>query len=136
MVIFIFLALLTFYDIKNKQLPMRVIGIFGVVIVGICFAKDYFSSWEILIRLLPGMFLIIIAYFTSQSIGYGDGIVIMLIGLMIDIHTAITFILLAFLLSAMVSIILLISRKGNKQSKIPFMPFLLIAWCACLIWIH
>jgi leader peptidase (prepilin peptidase)/N-methyltransferase len=135
MAVFIFLAFLTFHDIKNRQLPIRLIGIFGIAMVGICFAKGYFGSWEIGVRILPGMFLVIVAYLTNQSIGYGDGIVIMLIGLICDIHVMITFILLAFLLSAIASILLLISRKGNKQSKIPFMPFLLTAWCVCQIWV-
>ncbi|MCL2717868.1 MAG: prepilin peptidase [Lachnospiraceae bacterium] len=132
-IVAVFLALCTYFDIKSKWIPLKLIVLFGLVIIGICFKSGDSANWEILIRIMPGIFLLLIAFVTNQAIGYGDGIVILLIGLATDIHLVITFILIAFLLSAMVSIFILISGKGNRQTRLPFMPFLLIAWCVCLI---
>ncbi|MCL2050567.1 MAG: prepilin peptidase [Lachnospiraceae bacterium] len=131
--ILIFLFLSTLFDIKSKKIPLQLIIIFGLTIIGISLQYGRFNSWEILVRIMPGIFLLLISFVTKEAIGYGDGIVILLIGLGMDIQVMVSFIMIAFLLSAIVSIIILIKKKGDRQTRLPFMPFLLTAWCVCLI---
>jgi len=128
-----FLMCCTFFDIKTKQIPMKLIVVFTFLIVGFCFINNFFYYWDFLLRLMPGAFLILIAFITNQALGYGDGVVVILIGMMLDFQITITFILIAFLLSAITSIFILITKKGNRQTKLPFIPFLLVSWCILLI---
>ena len=132
-VILILLALCTFFDIKSKQLPLKMIALFALIIVERCFANGYFGSWDFLLRLAPGVLLLLIAFATNQAIGYGDGVIIVLIGLMLDIQVTISLIFIAFILSSIISLIILISKKGDRQTRLPFMPFMLTAWCICLM---
>lgn len=128
-VILIFLTSLTYFDVKTKRLPLRLVIGFGLFIILTCLVNGHFESWEVLIRMMPGIFLLMIAFITKEAIGYGDGFVILLIGLMLDIQISIRFILIALLLSALASISLLFLKKGDRQTRIPFIPFLLMAWC-------
>jgi leader peptidase (prepilin peptidase)/N-methyltransferase len=83
---------------------------------------------------MPGALFIIIAFLTKQALGYGDGAVILLLGLLLEFNVIITFIMLALLFSAIVSLFILLFKKGNVQTRLPFMPFLLSAWGVLLLW--
>jgi len=128
-----FLICCTIFDIKSKQIPVKLIIFFSFVIVGLCFINNHFFSWDFSFRLIPGAFLLLVAFITNQAIGYGDGIIVILIGMMLNFQNTITVILIAFFLSAIASIYILITKKGNRQTKLPFVPFLLTSWCIYLI---
>lgn len=135
MLILIFFIIFTFYDIKTKQIPLTLILLYGFIAIVVNFINGDFSNWDFIIRLMPGLILLLTALITNESIGYGDGLIITITGLKLDIQITVTFILIAFLLSTITSVFLLITKKGNRQTKLPFMPYLLMAWCICLVWI-
>ena len=130
--ILIFLALLSVFDIKTKQIPLWLILTFAVIFAGMCFVNGYVGHAALLLRLLPGIFLLAVAFATKQSMGYGDGVALLLVGLLLDIWTSTALLLLALLISAATSVIILLSKKGDRQTKLPFMPFMLAAWMVML----
>jgi leader peptidase (prepilin peptidase)/N-methyltransferase len=132
--ILLFLALCTYFDVRSKQIPVKLILVFGFIIGGIFLIGRYFNNDDILWRILPGIFLLLISFVTNQAMGYGDGLVILLIGLLLEININMTFIMMALLLSAVASLIILILKKGNRNTRLPFMPFLLTAWGVTMIW--
>ena len=132
-VVLVFLVLCTYFDLRSKQIPVRLVTVFAFLVGLICFMERDFISWDYLIRILPGLFFLIISFITKQALGYGDGVIIVLIGLLADVQIMITFVLIALLISAVTSIFILLFKKGNRETKLPFMPFLLVAWCICLL---
>ena len=101
---------------------------FAAAILAMCFANGLFGGPDILIRMIPGIFLILVALATAQAMGYGDGLVILLVGLLLDIRITIALVMAALALSAVASLIILITKKGDRRTRLPFMPFLLAAW--------
>lgn len=132
-VILIFLAVFTLYDIKNMQIPIIYVLLFALSVIGICIADSDYNAVDIIVRVLPGVFLLLISFVTSQAVGYGDGLVMVLIGLLLDINMVTSLLLTALILSSVVSVLALISKKANRQTRLPFMPFLLIAWLIVLV---
>ena len=130
--VLVFLALLSVFDIKTKQIPLWLILMFAAIFAGMCFVNGDVSYAALLVRLLPGVFLLAVAFATKQSMGYGDGAAVLIVGLLLDIWTSTALILLALLISAAASLFILLSKKGDRQTKLPFMPFMLAAWVVML----
>lgn len=73
------------------------------------------------------------SYITEGKIGIGDGLLVMPAGLMQQWQRCTAEIIGACLLTFFLAAGLLISRKGNRNTRIPFAPFFLAA--VVLVWI-
>lgn len=81
---------------------------------------------------LPGIFLLTVAWITRQEVGYGDGIVLLIIGLYLGFSAGTGIFLTALLLLAPVSLFYIIFRKAGRRKKLPFIPFLLAGY---ILWL-
>lgn len=121
-----FMAICAATDIRKKEIPIIIITLFG------SFAFLYAVIWggkgwgEILCSLAPGLFLLLLAFCTKESIGYGDGLAAVIVGVLIGWKECVTVIISGFLLSSVFVLILLVCRKVRGKSRIPFLPFLAI----------
>ena len=77
---------------------------------------------------MPGVFLLLSSYITGHKVGNGDGWVFILMGLLIGAPGAFMLLGLSLILCALASGILLILHKAQKNSKIPFVPFVMAAF--------
>lgn len=75
-----------------------------------------------------GIILLVIAKISRQSIGYGDGIVFLVLGMWIGIWNSIVLLLFALIGSSIVSLFLILVMKKKKTYKIAFIPFVLAAY--------
>jgi leader peptidase (prepilin peptidase)/N-methyltransferase len=66
--------------------------------------------------------------------GMGDVLIGALIGLILGLSQTIIALFLAFLIGAVISIILLILRKKKMKSEIPFGPFLVFGAMISIFW--
>jgi leader peptidase (prepilin peptidase) / N-methyltransferase len=114
-------------DLKDKQiriLPVVFIGVLGFFIRCVlnCDVMDG------LLGTVIGMLLLLIGKITRQSIGYGDGLVFISIGMLIGIKQ-VTMVLFASLLLAFIySIVLLIFKKVRRKTSFPFVPFIFLSY--------
>ena len=85
------------------------------------------KEWsEILYSLLPGACLLFLGLCTKESIGYGDGLAAMAVGMWIGWKGCIIAMISGFLLSSICALALLICKKVRGKSRIPFLPFLAV----------
>lgn len=61
----------------------------------------------------------------SKEIGMGDGVVLMILGLMVGIRHLIGILFVALVLCATVAAVLCLLGKAKRKSRLPFVPFLL-----------
>lgn len=92
------------------------------------FTVGEFDIEKRIIAMLPGMILLIVSMITKQQIGYGDGMIILIMGLYIDIDDILSIVLSSFLLSSIAAIILMMVFKKKKNFEMAFSPFLLIGY--------
>ena len=117
-IISVFMAVCTITDIRKKEIPVAVVALSGLALLFYVIFGEKKQWMDILYSLMPGMLLLMLSYCTSESIGYGDGLVVLVIGICIAAVTA------GLIISAICAAALLALRKAGGKSRIPFVPFL------------
>ena len=74
-------------DFSKQKIPLWMIGTSCVIAVGLRIGFTFLGKTEIslmgfLAALLPGCVLLLLAFVTREQIGYGDGMVLMIIGIL------------------------------------------------------
>ena len=73
--------------------------------------------------LLPGIFMLILAWSTRESIGYGDGLVILCMGCFYALGEMMAIVMIAITIAGIAALGLLIFGHKNRKSEFPFVPF-------------
>lgn len=82
------------------------------------------SDIVLLIDMIPGLLLLLVSVLTNEEIGKGDGLVLLYIGCVLGFKQEMEVLLIAFMLSGIIALMMLVGKKGNKKTEIPFVPFL------------
>ncbi|MFI3212925.1 MAG: hypothetical protein R3Y24_06240 [Eubacteriales bacterium] len=126
----IYLGMLSYFDMKEKSIKASylIIGLMlaflyrlGIILTG---SEAYITG---IYGILPGVILLLIGRFTYQSIGYGDGLVIIIIGLLLSNIDMMYVIIYGFLASFIFCGAVVFCKKVSKETTIPFLPFLFLA---------
>ena len=129
----IYLIISTISDLRYRTISLK---LSAFVIVLMCIVKlliyDTLADFDIILALIPGAFIIFVGYISKEAIGYGDGLVFLVCGVALNLKDTILLLFLAFLLSAIWSIFLILI-KGDKKATIPFVPFISCAYVILLI---
>lgn len=124
----IILGVICVFDIKRKKIPVYMLIILAAAGIISNFTVGEFDIEKRIIAMLPGMILLIVSMITKQQIGYGDGMIILIMGLYIDMDDILSIVLSSFLLSSIAAIILMTVFKKKKNFEMAFSPFLLIGY--------
>lgn len=127
----LFLTVLTVQDIKEKRISIYKLLIFAVMALIHCIFIKQFSWQEILKCMIPGSILLFLSLITKESIGYGDGMTVMVLGLWTGGQFAFQVLCTGIILSGICAMVYLV--KGKKDT-IPFVPFLLAGMEVVLIY--
>ena len=80
-----------------------------------------------------GIVFLLASRVTGESFGYGDSILIMIMGGFLGFWDILSLLTAAFLLAAVFSVIMLVRKKFNRKTAFPFVPFLMIAYTGGMI---
>lgn len=131
-IIVILLGISSFMDMKYRKISTRLLIVFGILAILIWVGKIYMNGIveisKILLDILPGLILLLLGKATRESIGYGDGYLFIIIGLYIGFIRTVGILITALFLIAIISIFLLIIRKINRGTELPFIPVVLISY--------
>lgn len=127
-VLFLFLAVCAVFDGLYKQIPLVVVwlGMFAAVCLQIYGAMGEISMFTVAVSLLPGAGFFLLSFFSREKVGYGDGWVLLMIGLFLGVYQCFLILLVGLLAESAVAIVLLAFRKVQRDREIPFSPFLLL----------
>ncbi len=123
-IISIFMVVCTVMDMRKKEIPAVIIVLFGLpLLCHMIFGNE--RQWiGLLYSLMPGMFLLMLSYCTKESIGYGDGLVVLVIGICMGTGICIAALAAGLMISAVCGMALLVFRKAGGKTRMPFVPFL------------
>lgn len=122
-------------DIRKCRISIGMLVVGGGLSVLILVYQYYIGEMDyfnVLRGVLPGVLLILIAFATKKA-GYGDGIVLLAVGAVAGGGKSLLIFGLSLLLICIWSILLLTMRKARRNTKIPYVPFLAIAWLAVMV---
>ncbi len=113
-------------DMRKKEVPLEIYPVFLLPVIILHLAqRDWLNPLVAVV--LAGIFYLLAKY-SKQAIGYGDAVAIPLLCLLGGFQTAGVIILMALVLVGTVGLVLLISRKANRKTEVPFIPFLAAAY--------
>lgn len=126
------------FDVQSKKIPLFILGAGGMwSVAGLIIKAIETGISQMLLfaipAILPGAVLLILSFLTEKKIGYGDGMVLMILGCMEGIRMAFLVFCIGLFLQSLFAVGLLIAKKADKQSCIPFMPFLLAGRMALFV---
>lgn len=122
-----FLLVGSVQDLKYKALTPIICAVWaGLVLVAVVLSKS--NPITCGLGLIPGLLVIICAFASRQAIGYGDGLVIVILGAALGIEKGFCITVMAFLLAAMVALFLLAIKRTDYKQELPFVPFLALSF--------
>lgn len=142
LMVLLYLVIASYQDIKTYMLSTKLSLCFAVLFIVLTFLWHYHSSalattaiaesgCAIITGLIPGIAIILLAYFTHQKIGYGDGILISIIGIALGFRDTFIVCIISFAASAIVAAFIILRaklRRAHVKQTLPFIPFVLIGY--------
>lgn len=127
----IFLAVLSPEDIRRKEISVKKV-MAGALLALICrFLTGQFSWLEMAGSLIPGICLLFLSVAAKGSIGNGDGIVVMGLGLWMGGFYTCLIVCLAVWMTGIAAVVCLIRKQ---REPISFVPFLLLGMEVLLLY--
>ena len=123
--VFIVLVIEAVKDFRKKEVNIPVLGILVVAAMVMIFLGKDISVSNAIIGLAEGLLLILVSVMTKGQIGMGDGILLAACGLMLGGKDNLVMFFFACLSSAIVSVLIMIIKKADKKTTIPFVPFMI-----------
>ena len=115
-------------DLKSRTIPVRIPAFFlaAVVLANLCLPTsiDRKLLWE---GAVPGGALLLLSYVLKGKIGEGDGICLLVGGLIVGVARILFVLEGALALVSLAGIILIAARKGKAEDRIAFLPFLALS---------
>lgn len=123
-----FLAGISVYDIFFRKISGFVLVIGTILAVGysIGFSEN---SWYVSVAgAAIGGVLLVIAYATDQSVGYGDVWLLTILGIYLGIWTLLEVLMVAWMIMAIAAGICLIKKKWSRHTAPPMSPFITVGF--------
>lgn len=124
---FIFLSICAVSDMRKKEIPLIIVILGMAAAFGIDLWQLFnqtLSITEMGFALLPGLFLLSVSFCTREKVGYGDGLLVVISGLLVGFHKCCFSLLISLVGCSVCAMFLLVLHKVKKSSSIPFAPFL------------
>ena len=128
----IFLAMRSLEDIREKRISVNRVMIGALAAVIYQFTAGQASGIAIIGSLMPGIVLLLLSVMTKESIGKGDGIGVMVLGLWIGGWMTFLAVCLAVWAAGIFATVCLIRKK---RELIPFVPCLLMGMEVLLFYV-
>lgn len=124
-VILIALGLLTIEDIKRRKVNLKIciVAEIMILIVDLLMNKEI---WIISGGLVWGISFFLISKVSKEALGYGDDIVIFIIGSALGFVATFQILLFSFLIAGALCILIMAVKRMRLRIELPFVPFLLL----------
>lgn len=123
----LFLGIGTYFDIKDRELPIPFLTFFAVIGMICNLFWRYQSTANAVIGICIGGIFLLAGWITKEAIGYGDGIGLVILGLFGGGKGMIPIVITGFLLAGIYGLWRIIGYGQSGSDTMPFYPFLLLA---------
>ena len=129
----VYMIVLMLMDIKWKKLSLAAL-MSGFIILN----AGFLCGRNIHVMLLAagagvGIVFMVVSRVTEEAFGYGDSILILIMGGFLGFWNILSLLVAAFSMAALFSIFMLLRKKFHRKSAFPFVPFLTAAYIGGMI---
>ena len=137
---FLLLIICSYTDLKERSISLKLLAVFLMSTIALyvfcyCYSEnieclDRFLLYEIcpeniFYAVIPGGILLIISVVSKEAIGFGDGYLLVVLGVMVGCVRLSCIICISMLMVSVIGIIGIAVKKWNKNNALPYVPFLL-----------
>lgn len=126
-------AVTAYRDWKEKSIYLYIPIIAAIVSVILHLVYRDNSLVDMLSGAGIGAVMIFIAWVSKESIGTGDGVMLMVSGLFLGFRANMELFLTALLLAGVSALMLMVGMRKERSYRMPFIPFLLVAYVFQLV---
>lgn len=127
-----YLSVLSILDIRFRKMPVWLLVVGGIAGTGYQIWKwvkgDLVSIVLIGVGAIVGILFLGVSKITGQALGYGDGIIILILGICLGFWDLSIVLMIAFFIASVMAIALIVVKKGKRKRTMPFVPFLCIGY--------
>lgn len=134
----VYLGVMGIYDWKEQAVPVWGLLAGGIAVLGyeIYRCVSMKITWGQLLAadlpaMIPGVILLLAAALTKKA-GYADGIVLLLIGAAVGYRKCVLLFCFSLILISLFSGSIMLLHRGNRNTHVPYIPFIAISFLACL----
>lgn len=126
------LLTMAYIDFKEKIVSdMSLIVMLILALIKVVFLHTYIDS--IFASLIVSLPLLVVSAIYKGSIGSGDIYYLFILGLICGSYYIFRIVTFAYTLAFIYSIYLCISKKGNRKSEIPMLPFFYLSYLSYIV---
>lgn len=136
MFLLFYLIVLSIFDWREKKVPVVLLAAGTAVAAGyglhVCVEEagnPAANMAGLCLGIVPGCFLLLLARLTGK-VGYGDGVVMMIVGLTMGYQSCFALLCFSLFLAAVISVALLLLRRADRRTALPYLPFLTAVYLA------
>jgi len=129
------------YDLKHYEIPDKILipaifitAIYDILIPCQLFFNACLANYFFAALIGSGFFLFIFLISKGLWMGFGDVKFAILMGLLLGFPNILTALFLSFFFGAIIGIMLMVFKKKEIKSEIPFAPFLIIGTLLSVFW--
>ena len=131
----IYLVVLGIQDLRHRRVSVYLL--WGAVLVAFVFGcvnciRGNGAPIGLFAGTFPGLFMLLVSWLT-QKVGMADGIVLMSLGLVLGCRNTLFLLYASLLLIAAFALILLALKRVRSDSRLPFLPFIGLAYLGNLV---
>lgn len=130
----LFLGIGSYFDLKNRELPVKLFVVFGILGIFANGILEYQSVKGMFAGIVPGILFLGLAKVTKEKIGYGDGIGFCVLGIYEGIRGVFAVLFPAFCLCACYGLWKMLVFKQGLGDTMPLFPFLFLALVGVIVW--
>ncbi|ABN52567.1 MAG TPA: prepilin peptidase [Hungateiclostridium thermocellum] len=134
-VLYILLASSSLKDYKERIVSNKLVAagiVLGLVMAALDAEPEKFIQ-SVILFIAIALIMSLISFATKGGVGMGDTKLIAVSGLYTGLTGIISVLFYSFILSGITGIVLLILKKANSKSRIPFIPFLTLGFLIYLL---
>ncbi len=122
------------YDWRMRRVSLILVGVTAAAGLAWRVGTGNLFAWDVLWGLLPGVVILLLAMLTRESIGYGDGWVLLASGIGLGGTYMLTMCVIAFVAAGLWSLVLIVCFHKGRKYEMPFLPFLLLGYGVTLVY--
>lgn len=134
--LFVFLGICAVYDGVERKIPLVVVwlGIIAAIVLHVQ-GRGGNGTWQAAAAsVIPGVAFWMLSFITGEKVGYGDGWMLIMIGLFMGLWQCFLILMVGLISSSLVVLILLAAGKASRDYQLPFAPFLLFGMGVVVCW--
>ena len=121
-------------DIRKRQISRGQLLLLLFVCCAVIPVKKDFGIIDAVGGLTIGLCVVGVSIATREQIGKGDGFVIAAVGIALGMRKCLWVLFAASFVMCAVAIVVLIFRKGGRQTRLPFLPAMFAGYLLCFLW--